>query len=78
MGITLTEEHFRDLVAGREITLRLTMTAGNSVEIDVPVILADIGWDRMIKALVDAGPCDWPATFDDAVARFRQGEERPQ
>jgi hypothetical protein len=53
LDIRLDEDGFRDLVAGKPVTLHaLTpMTADGQ---DVRLILADIGWDRMEKAIADA------------------------
>lgn len=75
-GLTIDEEQFRALVRGESANLELILTGrstGNKVTIVVPVILADIGWDRMIKALQDAGAFAWPETYQDAVERFRHG-----
>ena len=52
----IDEAAFRDLVDGRAITLELASGAGNGALGDVRahVILADIGWERMLAALYDA------------------------
>ena len=46
--IVITEDDFRDLVAGKQID----QSTGDNIV--VQAILQDIGWDRMEKAIEDA------------------------
>lgn len=80
-GLTIDEERFRQLVRGESIDLEVNVTSSNTgerVTLAIPIILADMGWDRMILALKDAGAFDWPATYDEAVERYRQGYRPPK
>ena len=60
-NFTIDEAQFRELVAGRSITLGWH-----------GVILADIGFDRMAVALADAGAFKRAEVFDVALFSYKE------
>jgi hypothetical protein len=50
--IALDEQQFRQLVAGKEIVVPALLTSPGRAT--VRIILSDIGFDRMAKAIADA------------------------
>ena len=51
--IALEENHFRDLVAGKELSIEVPTFDGGA-PITAKIILRDIGFDRMAAAISDA------------------------
>jgi hypothetical protein len=70
MRIALDEAQFRRLVAGQVVTFK----AGDQQRIEVQCILSDIGWSKILQAVVDGmgskGPPDPPEAREFLPNRF--------